>query len=245
MSAVAALAESAVTAREPGAVAAERVVEAARDVYSLWKSIFERARPSEGRASSEGTPAVIVHSSRPQFAIAGADQQQTLSPWADSGVDSVRVPRRLVPATEIQSQGRAGEAGAAMAVRSGGATGIVDPAPLPFISRQPLRPHDIETAQAELHGGSASDPSYRERAATPLTRDSVNVFVNGLAVTVIVRDAEIPASAALQCAFETARELTGRRAALQRLTLNGRMLYQSRSVEGSLPSKLPALLFEC
>lgn len=72
--------------------------------------------------------------------------------------------------------------------------------------------------------------------------DSVSVFLHGATVSIVVRDGTISARQAVDCAFETARQLTGQRGTLLRLTLNGQTLYRQPCAESRAQ---PALLFAC
>jgi hypothetical protein len=69
----------------------------------------------------------------------------------------------------------------------------------------------------------------------------INVFVHGAAVAVVVRNTSLSAKDALHCAFETARELTGQRGALQELTLNGKTIYRQPANAG----RERAAMFAC
>lgn len=59
----------------------------------------------------------------------------------------------------------------------------------------------------------------------PPAPEVVSIILQGTDVSIVVRNAQLSAAKALQSALETARELTGRAAALRHLTLNGRVLY--------------------
>jgi len=104
------------------------------------------------------------------------------------------------------------------------------------------------SSEPDVHAqaDAAAAAPVSEEKVTPPERskegDSVSVFVHGAAVSIVVRDATLCAHEAVECAFETARQLTGQRNALLRLTLNGQTLYQQRTVGSHVE---PALLFAC
>lgn len=94
----------------------------------------------------------------------------------------------------------------------------------------------------ELQRTAATDPI---NAASPIaTAESINVFVQGAAVSIVVRDNTLSEQEAMRCGFETARRLTGQGAALQQLTLNGQTLYRQQDAAnaGTAPR---ALVFAC
>jgi hypothetical protein len=70
--------------------------------------------------------------------------------------------------------------------------------------------------------------------------------VQGSTVAIVIRDMALSDPQAVSCAFETARWLTGRTAALQRLVLNGRTIYQQPGSSGlHAPASGRALVFDC
>ena len=75
---------------------------------------------------------------------------------------------------------------------------------------------------------------------------SESIFVQGSTVAIVIRDTALSDPQAVSCAFETARWLTGRTAALQRLVLNGRTIYQQPGSSGvDAPAAGRALVFAC
>jgi hypothetical protein len=80
-----------------------------------------------------------------------------------------------------------------------------------------------------------------DTAPQSVASEWINVFVHGAAVAVVVRNTSLSAKDALNCAFETARELTGQRGALQELTLNGKTIYRQPANAG----RERAALFAC
>src|SRR6185503_2379547 len=78
---------------------------------------------------------------------------------------------------------------------------------------------DIGTSRINL---SLHVPS----SASPVAAESILVLLYGASLTIVVRDTTLSEQDALQGAFATASELTGQRAALNKLTLNGRTVYQ-------------------
>jgi len=75
---------------------------------------------------------------------------------------------------------------------------------------------------------------------------SERIFVQGSTVAIVIRDMALLDPQAVRCAFETFRPLTGRTAALQRLVLNGRTIYQQPGSSGvDTPASGRALVFAC
>jgi len=96
--------------------------------------------------------------------------------------------------------------------------------------------------QAGGHRPSAHDIAAAD-AAKVIARDSVNVYLHGSEVAIVVRDSRLTEPEAMTCALATAQQLTGERDALQRLTLNGRPIYERPS--RSIAATLPDLIFAC
>jgi hypothetical protein len=106
-----------------------------------------------------------------------------------------------------------------------------------------LAPEDIELAAPAV---KRALPSAEAASAAPeraSTDESVSVFMQGGAVTISVRDADLREDEALRCAFETARTLTGERATLRALMLNGRTVY--RQMPRAEVADTPTLIFAC
>jgi hypothetical protein len=102
-----------------------------------------------------------------------------------------------------------------------------------------------QASMAPAAANSAATASSAEHHASART-DSVYVFVQSAAVSIAVRDANLSPDDALRAAFDTAHELKGQRGALQRLTLNGRMLYSQASAGAAeVAPQARELTFSC
>lgn len=207
------------------------------DLHEGWKSIFEQARPVDHR-TGEAMPRVVPERpSRsgplhgvPEWsgASAGTSDPGPIRPPAVSTVS--HVPAALV------GQGRsAGESEALIYAASSRATHGGGPA----------RPPAAECV--------ASQSTQRTTAWQPLVRspahaaEAVTVRVIAGAVTVVVRNAGLSAREAVASGFEVAQRLTGQRASLLRLTLNGQAVYEQPAASADLPDvrTAPVIVFEC
>lgn len=235
------------------------------DLYSLWNRVFAGSRDSgDGKdgVSSPTESELPSEASMPRTGLAQtripADERVPDQSASKQGDD--RSPDNLPRANEPEGSGSRAMAGVAVVdARLIRGAAVVQPRTwLPAgegaqsdalagprgASGVAAAPNAAE-ATSEMEMTPALD---LELAAAPgeMGRDSVNVFVRGSMVAIIVRDTAIEDTEALDCAFETAQKLTGVRAALQQLTLNGRVLYQQRTeAAGAEPSAVPSLVFTC
>jgi hypothetical protein len=104
-------------------------------------------------------------------------------------------------------------------------------------------PEDAELAAPVAKRVQSNDEAARATAEQAHTDEAVSVFMQGGSVTINVRDAVLTEDEALRCAFETARTLTGERAALRALILNGRTVYRQSPPPAATAS--PTLIFAC
>jgi hypothetical protein len=203
-----------------------------QELYAIWKSVFERAKPVE--ISHQPAPAAGAH--------AGTGRGNFLADADD---------RSALPSAATQARFAAVPAGSSTDIRLHSAAGadvsanhfIMDTQPeVTTVTPGSNSSEHVENAVAarqirsELQSAAATvevdalqsgrHVSMRRVSAELPSADSIHVFVRDAAVAIVVRDAEISQQQALHCAFETARKLTGQRAALQQLVLNGRTLYQ-------------------
>ncbi len=210
-----------------------------RDLYSLWKAVFERSGAS---AVSDGPAAypqsvdqtvaddVHVNTSGIRQSEQAIDLSNGFGPAA--GQSTATRPAAVAVARFVASS----EGALPSSVLSGGA---VVTKQAPALATTPHSPGVFQTTQVLQQ--------VWPRAATGALRtavaESVNVFVSGTVVAVVVRNANLSDEGALQCAFETARELTGESAALEQLTLNGRTVYHRGESRRKPAALVAALLF--
>jgi hypothetical protein len=217
----------------------------AQNLYAIWQEIFERAHAA---GSGDRGAAPAAHDSSSERLSTEPSQQQreqsqrsvdaaaelSPAPTSSLAVAAAGSPHRSVSGTRL-------EPGASESV----AAATLNGSQVPAKGQIPI--NDAPRAPAHHAALQASKPSTQLSLAesTAVSAESVLVFVRGALVTIVVRDATIAEEDALQGAFETARELTGQRAALQQLTLNGRTLYQQGETSASTAPASAAWVFAC
>lgn len=214
-----------------------------RDLYSLWKAVFERAGASAASDSPVAYPqsvgqtaagGVHVNTSGSRESACSSEPVIDLRSGADSAATqsiAARAPAAAVARLVASSAGAMPSN-----VLSGGA---VFTRQVPALATPPHSPDVFETAQVLQQVWLRAAAGALPTAAA----ESVNVFVSGAAVAVVVRNASLSDEGALRCAFETARELTGESAALEQLTLNGRTVYYRGESRRKPAALVAALLF--
>jgi hypothetical protein len=245
----------------------------AMDLYALWNSVFANSRIDSDRDSDLANPDREPAPSADQTLKDEHTHAQPLSLVRESGIGgstgllSVPPSAALLPAADVvrasvdalailsvQGNGPAfAPAYPAQASTPNAATraeGLLAPpasrvetglrpAGMPDATQAPAASETASTAEAmpvqETH---STEPS------AGIGADSVNVFVRGSMVAIVVRDAAIGDAEAVNCAFETAQKLTGQRAALRQLTLNGRVLYQ-QPIDATADLPRASLVFTC
>lgn len=188
----------------------------AEDVYALWKEAFEHMRAVEVPHDEPAPSAAQARELSNDFA---ARDPERYSPSVDfieqAGPATLAIPPiiRTVAAASHCADGAQTDLAASRGIGS-------NPSP---VAQLPMSIRHRASAPA-----SKCDGHITSNAAPALSAasEAVSVFVRGAAVTIVIRDAALSAHDALHGAFETARELTGQRAALRHLRLNGRTLYQ-------------------
>jgi hypothetical protein len=200
-------------------------------LYAAWKAIFDAARPTGAespRSSADQRTDTREKSSVPAQRPAVATSQtatarafETHAANIRTGVGSQRAPV-LADISDAASGARAG------AVTRQNVSGEVVPLTRKFMSVAAceaadvgVRVHYLDADTAQSAGG----PQF----------EVVSIVLEGAQVSIIVRNGELSETEALRAAFQTARELTGRSASLQQLTLNGRVLYE-QAVTDHAPS---------
>jgi hypothetical protein len=199
----------------------------AEDFSSAWKTIFERARPVETLVA--GATRTDSSAQRPGREPAAEDA----APATGRATPSRTVFAGIAPPGE-----RRGAAGSQLALRGETTSSNVETAVAPAFA-SPRVPAiagqrvPVTILAAPLFAGRLMQ-APRAPIADPAP-ESVSVFVDGVAVGIVVRNMVLPEEHALRCAFETAQRLTGERAALQVLTLNGRTVYRRAASRVSPP----------
>lgn len=196
----------------PDASPGARDIGRTKDLYAVWRAVFDRARAVEfvrGEASwlSSSVQAYGRHESR--------DEHPTFANVSASGRFAI--------------DSRTG-ASAMLTAAGAGPTWAMPPpnsakTPAPTVGS--IGPERMELARdlAVARTNRRVVPELPVQVP-PATGDSVSVFVRSSGIAIVVRDSAIAEPDAVRCAFETAFSLLGQRAALKHLTLNGRTLYQ-------------------
>jgi hypothetical protein len=246
----------------------------AQALYALWKNVFVSSRddgdalddvqspPSEAAPASDGAGVGRSPSSAYRKIAGAADSRSTA---AQHELDEQRSFQATTPLlSEIRAMVAPGSSNGSPLAES--MTEVEESLEgmqpeIPGGGAASASPGTVSSGVAPMVGhGAALDsgaemasvrPRAPEEILSPVATeqsaaDSVNVFVHGSAVAIVVRDPAISDHEAVQCAFETARKLTGQGTGLVQLTLNGRILYQQpiqSPTTGALPSA--ALVFAC
>ncbi len=213
--------------------AAERAEQHDADLYARWSAIFEHARPADSARGA--APALPGTDSQPD---AGAPRSVARSPWQDGAVRGAAAHTVRVAVPGAATGTNAPHAASSMA-DTRRAPGAPMPAP-------PFAPAEARASRCAPPGGTPA----RARAGTALPgaavtqegAESLHVSIRDAAVTIVAR-ADLPERDAVHCAFEAARHLAGTRAALRRLTFNGRVLYERPDERAAAPSG--PLVFAC
>lgn len=237
-----------------------------QELYAIWKSVFERARPVE--IPHESAHAAIAHASarqgsfhaggddpfapRPDATGARLDDSRPAS-WTDVSLRQERIAAASsarMPAFAVAETGSTASAVVSLS------TSVSDSS-VPVLSTGATSRDrsELQSAQTVGHGGASDNAgavpsntrlSMQSASAQTAPADSVSVFVRSGAVAIVVRDAGISEQQALHCAFETTHRLVGQRGSLQQLIFNGRTLYQQPLPASTLePLPLSALAFAC
>jgi len=239
-------------------------VQTAENMYSLWKSVFEHTRPIE------------VADAAVSLAMTSARALQSDSDARNHAQEEL--PLNSHGNRDVLDRLDAKEGGA-LPIQTDAATHTMLGARKPTSTTDQLslteqRSSNVTANAVLLHHKLLSDASIADRiarrdsCASQPTNDaamqnavaqsvasefavaeSIQVTVQGAVVAIVVRDAGLAERDALRSAFETARSLTGQSSALQKLVLNGRILYEQQI--DSNPSAISrwqpstALVFVC
>ena len=242
----------------------------AEDLYAIWNAVFEHAHagvaprggqqpttggqhPAQKDQQSDADPNGRSHVTA---LVESAGEGAAAEPVSDFGVGSKTVNTR-------SAVGDAVEASASVNTDSGDTDephAIAQQTELLGAETAHVMPRDTETFQqsqerqqsqksrAAPTGQPAQGQDSRLTAVPAAANppESVSVYVRDSLVAIVVRDASLTDQNAMQCAFATAQALTGQRAALQRLTLNGKILYQQPpDLSASPAGAAPVLTFAC
>jgi hypothetical protein len=206
------------TSTSQGAVPAPLDDDGARDLYAIWQSVFERSRPVE----------VSQDESYPPSAASTRQLHWQFNTGHDASADGTAPPVRAEAASGITSS----ESVPVSAARSRPTQQQPDSLEAVAVQVGPGAPDADGSVGSVRHDAARPRSGARPASQAPaaamssVAAESLHVFVQEGTVAIVVRDARISEQGALHCAFETARALTGQRAALRQLTLNGRALYQ-------------------
>jgi hypothetical protein len=185
----------------------------AEDVYALWKAAFEHMKVVEAADDERSLAARTLELSGDSALSAGVPCPPSVQVGAPSAAAYVRAAPIVSAATA--TPGASGSAANANARH----TVAASPSPVEQLPMSMRRGTSAPASRRDIQLASIATPMQ------PVATEAISVFVHGLAVAVVIRDCALSAQEALHCAFETARELTGRRAALEHLTLNGQTVY--------------------
>ncbi len=218
------------------------------ELLALWQGVFLNSHAvsagmrADAAGSHERSPDQSSLSAKQRQACRKAAERQggnagESADIADRFAPPIRVddPASLPAAQGIDSSnpGLARSAGGAAEIqkwstaRTSGTNGILAPA-----NDERLPGADVVTEKT----APTVEPELPEAAHEPAAAEAVSVFSHGTGIAIVVRDNSLSREEALRCAFETARQLTGRRSTLELLTLNGRILYQQAAASHQPPS---------
>jgi hypothetical protein len=217
----------------------------ANELNALWRSIFERAHAGEPRGEEHGRPAASKPTTH-----AGDDAREFVRerPEQPSAKQTSTMPETLPlnAPTAVATAAPVAQVPIVSAVAIETVRSIATPEPqTPIAGLAAARavPADVELAPAAVERARPNDDATPPAAEQMRADETVSVFMQGGAVTINVRDAVLGEDEALRCAFETARTLTGERAALRTLLLNGRTVY--RQAPRPAATESPTLIFAC
>jgi hypothetical protein len=224
----------------------------AQDLYAVWSAIFENARPAGFEPSRPGQKLQSPGDARAE-GVAFDGTQSANATGIDvrrvTTLDSLQRPGEHVTASmPIQRTSVPAEQAAAADARAPAPAPAANVAaaevPTANVAAAEAPPANVGAAEAAadlaVHVQYIRTPSAQP--ASPLQPEALSIILAGASVSIVVRDAALTDADALRTAFEAARELTGRSASLQQLTLNGRVLYQQASADVA-PSR--DVLFAC
>ncbi|HKU15156.1 MAG TPA: hypothetical protein VJQ52_12230 [Steroidobacteraceae bacterium] len=216
----------------------------AEDVYAAWKAVFANSRAVE-QAHDDASQ---LHRDADQ--ASGEPRERSVTEFVQAGSSGDGVSNARSSAGKTVSVEAATLAKPVAKEVAGGRT-----QPTASASSTTLQRSVVVDRQAADRKGSGPHAAERanetpESPAQPADAESVQVFLRGTSVAIVVRDTLLTADEAMHCALQTARELTGRSDTLRHLTLNGRTIYQQQ--RSSEPSQLaraeqsaPVLEFAC
>jgi hypothetical protein len=227
-----------------GSLSAQIEPERSADLYAVWKAVFDGAHAVK-RLSSDahrplaeepGSQSVNAGKAKPQQVAHQYTSVALLAIGIESGLvaGSFGVSAEHDPVLELAAPGEpvtvASRISADPVGNQGNAVGANAARRLPVTKEPPdgTMPKPERSGLGEVPE-LGSSPAQRFAGASV---DSVQVFVDGDTVSIVLRDPLISEPEAVHCGFETARRLLGRSNALNQITLNGRTVYQQ--LDGSL-----------
>jgi hypothetical protein len=224
--------------------------DASAELLALWQSVFQNLRavsagvrqdaPSsqERQASQPSSVSQDNQSSRKAVARQGSDTGDSAD-TADRFASAIAFEAEAMPtAQEIDSP-----VGSALTRIVANSAEVQEWTGSPAAGTDSIlatagndRPAGARAAPEETAPLAQSKPTSVEPAPEIAPAEAVSVFSHGTGIAIVVRDSSLSREEALRCAFETAQQLTGRRATLALLTVNGRILYQQVSAPHQPPS---------
>jgi len=234
--------------------------EQAEGLSALWKSVFERARLAE--TSHDKSPQLSAIEREPPSRVQTNNGLRAALPM-DARFDFGGVDKRDIDdiGVSLRQTDAAGSTlfGTRNSMTENDRPNTIDTAGLSFDNKpssslnsaiavvvqpaEPLAVAGTSTYVDEARCIAAVSPHSAGNES--IDADSVNVFVDGTAVSIVVRDAALSTPDAMRVAFDTARRLTGRSASLRQLTLNGQVLYRQRNDLIAQMSSSSVLAFAC
>ncbi len=250
-----------------------------KEKQQLWKQVFEQshvvpatARPEEPTSAREAAQShrpALDHASARQashpsagpasrwregspFALAREIGAAAPPPFA-SPAPSISEPLLPMPSghepSAVTSIGGAHPSAAALplGLRSQLATPTQPSTPQPSHENvsAPARsgPLGLTHSMSELFAASSA------AAHAPLPAESIQVYQREGRVSIVIRDSALEPVAALHCAMETVRQLTGDARTLTRVTLNGRAVFErtdpTERTPGSISNEPHRISFNC
>lgn len=219
----------------PHAPSAARVGPGTLALDEMWQQVFEQARVVPAEAARPGLP---VDAEAPQSWLAAPVASGPALP-EPRRLQAAALPRDDLPAAAARGASVAPQAPAAAAGRGPAAAfmALRPPGAAPRVYAQAEAA--IETAPAAAPPGLAA---YQLQAASD---ESVQVLQGEHGIEIIVRNARLASQAALGCAFETAYSLTGSRASLRKLILNGATVFEAGTAATATLPQRRQLVFSC
>jgi hypothetical protein len=200
------------------------------DAARLWKDVFAQGRvveagderatggdpPRDPRRADEAAPG-----RGPARSAAGTSVREPVLPGPDgpvlAGVRSAASPSAMPAAASIDP------VPASVRPSGGGVDAVATTSGMAVAPRAAVRPGLTVLGESPV---AVLDPIADD---LPVPEEVVQVHEADGALTFVIRDRSLADAAAVRCALETARRLTGDARAVRQVTLNGRTIYTDAS----------------